>query len=182
MPAVGRVLTLERQQRDLSGNPAGPDGAQAHLDVLDQATEVVAAGQIVPDAAMPVRDFFRRALRDPAVEAAGENAARNITGNTTGGGTTRVFTPAGRAVDVEPQVVELRDLIPSHTNDFTPNPAYPHAEGVQPRERGRNASAAQVRDIVANLEPERLGTSPEAGQGSPIIDEPGQPFAHFCVV
>ncbi|MCK8787099.1 hypothetical protein M0638_22240 [Roseomonas sp. NAR14] len=79
------------------------------------------------------------------------------------------YTAAGRAVAVEPQVAELRDLIPSHLDDGRPNPAYPHAEGVQPRDRSRDASLAQVRDIAAKLEPERLGASPEAGTGAPIV-------------
>jgi hypothetical protein len=45
------------------------------------------------------------------------------------------YTPTGRAVLVEPRVVSLRKLIPSHDPDGRPNPAYPHAEGLQPRYR-----------------------------------------------
>jgi len=82
----------------------------------------------------------------------------------------RIHTPAGRSIAAEPQVVELRDLVPSHTDDMALNPAYPHGEGVQPRDRTRDASIAQIRDIAGNLEPERLRTSPEAGNGAPIVD------------
>jgi hypothetical protein len=46
------------------------------------------------------------------------------------------YTPTGRAVLVEPRVVALRSLIVSHGPDGWPNPAYPHAEGLQPRDRG----------------------------------------------
>lgn len=81
----------------------------------------------------------------------------------------RVFTPSGRAVGVRYEVAELSALTPSHTDDFAPNPAYPHAEGVQPRQRERDASRQQVEGIAAGLEPERLGRSSEAGSGAPII-------------
>jgi hypothetical protein len=86
------------------------------------------------------------------------------------GNEVRIHTPAGRSIAAEPQVVELRDLVPSHTDDGALNAAYPHDEGVQPRDRTRDASVSQVREIAANLEPERLRTSPEAGSGAPIVD------------
>jgi hypothetical protein len=81
----------------------------------------------------------------------------------------KVFTPIGRRVLVEPQVVELDTLVPSHLDDGSPNPAYPHAEGVQPRDRGAAPSRDQVRAIAAGLIPERLGPNVEAGQGAPIV-------------
>ncbi len=79
----------------------------------------------------------------------------------------RVFTPAGRGIDVRYEVVELADLVPSQTDDLTVNPAYP-AE-LQPRDRTRAASEAQIASIAGGLEPERLGRSPEAGSGAPIV-------------
>jgi hypothetical protein len=79
------------------------------------------------------------------------------------------YTPAGRPVLVEPQLMELDSLIPSHLEDGRPNPAYPHAEGVQPRDRGAAPSRDQVRGIAAALNPERLAPNPEAGFGAPIV-------------
>jgi hypothetical protein len=79
------------------------------------------------------------------------------------------YTPAGRAVLVEPQVVDLATLVPSHLDDGAPNPAYPHAEGVQPRDRGAAPSRDQVRAIAAGLIPERLAPNVEAGLGAPIV-------------
>jgi hypothetical protein len=79
------------------------------------------------------------------------------------------FTPAGRQVLVEPQVVELDSLVPSHLEDGNLNPAYPHAEGVQPRDRGAAPSQDQVRAIAASLIPERLTPNVEAGFGAPIV-------------
>jgi hypothetical protein len=76
--------------------------------------------------------------------------------------TKQVSTAAGNKVDVSLEVVELQDLI---TSD---NPEYP--QDLQPRERGDRASSEeQIQNIVANLDPERLGDSAEADRGAPII-------------
>lgn len=144
------LTVLDTLRREEAGNPAGPAQAEAHLAALDRATAAVASGRIAEDASLIVPPSAR------AAESAGANM--------------RVFTPTGRAVEVEPQVMELADLIPSHTDDFALNPAYPHSEGVQPRDRSRDASISQVQQIAGNLEPERLQPSPEAGQGAPIVD------------
>jgi len=79
------------------------------------------------------------------------------------------YTPTGRAVLVEPRVVELDRLIASHGPDGRPNPAYPHAEGLQPRDRSAAPSQDQVRTIAARLIPERLLPNVEARTGAPII-------------
>lgn len=152
---------------ELAGNPAGAGRVREHEAALDRATADTAAGldtasrveperPNVPNAA---RGFVERMLAD------GEG------GTATAGQPQRfnVFTPAGRAVLVEPQVVELRQLVPSHLDDGSQNPAYPHAEGVQPRDRGAAPSRDQVRAIAAGLIPERLAPNREAGFGAPIV-------------
>jgi hypothetical protein len=80
------------------------------------------------------------------------------------------YTPAGRAVMVEPRVVDLSRLVPSHDPEGRLNPAYPHAEGVQPRDRSAAPSAEQVRRIVAGFQPARLLPAVEAGAGAPIVN------------
>lgn len=72
-----------------------------------------------------------------------------------------------RAVDVRYELAELGDLVGSHDRDFRVNPDYP-AE-LQPRDRGSKAAREQVYDMAAKLEPERLGPSPEANSGAPIV-------------
>lgn len=83
------------------------------------------------------------------------------------------FTPAGQRIEALPEVVDLGSLIPSHTADGAVNPLYPHAEGLQPRDRGTAGSQDQVRAIAANLQPERLLPGPEAGAGAPLVDARG---------
>ena len=65
------------------------------------------------------------------------------------------FTPAGTKIGTDYGVADLADLTASHTPDLQPNPAYP--ADLQPRDRTRAASGAQIADMAANLQPERLG-------------------------
>lgn len=73
----------------------------------------------------------------------------------------RVATAGGESIDVQPVVVEADSLLTSDKAGFD--------QGMQPRDRDRAASQAQVRDIKANLDPERLGYSSEADRGAPIV-------------
>ena len=79
--------------------------------------------------------------------------------------------PAGGRTDVLYAIVELDHLIPSHTSDLLRNPNFP--EALQPRDRGRAASEAQIANIAANLEPALLGRTPQADAGAPIISRDG---------
>lgn len=71
---------------------------------------------------------------------------------------------------VEPRIVDLSRLVPSHDAEGRLNPAYPHAEGVQPRDRSAAPSGEQVRRIVAGFQPARLLPNVEAGAGAPIVN------------
>lgn len=83
------------------------------------------------------------------------------------------YTPGGQRIEARPEVVDLSALIPSHMADGSVNPLYPHAAGLQPRDRSTAGSQDQIQTIAANLQPERLGPSPEAGAGAPIIGADG---------
>jgi hypothetical protein len=78
-----------------------------------------------------------------------------------------VFTPSGAQVGVRYEVVPGNSLIASHTQDLNENPAFPSE--LQPRQRGRAASEAQIGSMAQNLQPERLGGSASAGEGAPIV-------------
>lgn len=80
---------------------------------------------------------------------------------------TATFTPSGRRVEVAYEVVDLDQLTTSHTDDLRTNPQYPPE--LQPRDRDRAASEAQITEIASKLEPERLGRSTDATTGAPIV-------------
>ncbi len=82
-----------------------------------------------------------------------------------------VYTPAGRRVEVGYQLVDDAALTVSHTSDLQPNPIYP--KELQPRQRERAASQAQIAEIAGQLQPERLGRNSEAGSGAPIVGQDG---------
>jgi N12 class adenine-specific DNA methylase len=77
----------------------------------------------------------------------------------------RVSTADGTAIDVAPVVVEASSLKTSQDAGYD--------KALQPRQRSRAASQAQVRDIASNLDPERLGYSAEADRGAPIVGPDG---------
>lgn len=80
-----------------------------------------------------------------------------------------VFTPDGMKIETQWRLVDLAGPdapIVSHTPDFRENPRYPQA--LQPRNRDRAASEAQVVEIAGKLNPERLGAG-GVGDGAPII-------------
>lgn len=83
----------------------------------------------------------------------------------------RVYDADGRSVGVNYEVVEARDLVTSHTDDFLPNANFPPE--LQPRARERPITQEQVINMSANLQPERLGPSPQADGGSPIVGPDG---------
>ena len=82
-----------------------------------------------------------------------------------------VYTADGRPVETRYALVELDDLVASHTPEGARNPRYPSE--LQPRERDRIASQAQIERIARELKPELLGDSPHAGEGAPIVGPDG---------
>ncbi|CAB4166451.1 hypothetical protein UFOVP843_30 [uncultured Caudovirales phage] len=85
-------------------------------------------------------------------------------------GSYSAYTPEGLRVDLRPEVVEASSLIASHDAGGVVNPAFPHAEGMQPRDRTAAASQAQIVEMASRFEPERLGPSSEASTGAPIVN------------
>jgi hypothetical protein len=71
-----------------------------------------------------------------------------------------ITTPTGMSIQVRPEIVDASQLV--------------RASGdLQPRDRTRSASDAQIEDIAINLDPRRLMYSPEADRGAPIVGPDG---------
>jgi len=83
----------------------------------------------------------------------------------------KALTERGTEIQVKWRLVEAQDLVTSHDDALKPRPDYP-AE-VQPRERGRAASEAQIASIENNIRPELLGENPKASDGAPIVGPDG---------
>ena len=122
----------------------GASGEAAHAEAIDATEKALFVGQPV----------------ELPASAEAEAAARRGT----------VFFPGG-SIDARYDVAEHSDLIASHDADFRVNPAYPPE--LQPRDRSGAPAQDQVNSIAANLEPDRLGPSPEANSGAPIVGPDG---------
>jgi len=149
---------LSQGMRDAKG--AGDMVEHRRLSILRGGVEDSLSGA----AADPAAQSAPSALADaaPADGAAG-TAAPNVGGN--------VYTASGQRVGVRYELADAGNLVTSHDANMTPNPAFP-AE-LQPRQRDRAASALQVQNIAARLEPERLGASSTATDGAPIVGPDG---------
>lgn len=104
-------------------------------------------------------------------QSAVDTAATSSTTSGTGKITERVSTKKGTKLDVEFELVDADDLSTSHLGNGIVNPEYP--EALQPRDRTKITSEAQIREIADTLEPEWLGSSPKAADGAPIIGDDG---------
>lgn len=87
------------------------------------------------------------------------------------GADTSAITERGHKIALKYLVSEANKLITSHDNNLKPNPKFP-AE-LQPRDRERAASEAQIARIENDIHPELLAESPKVADGAPIIGRDG---------
>ena len=87
------------------------------------------------------------------------------------GKTTNVVTPDNTEVEVQFEVVDRNQLIPSHDELLRENSQFP--QEAQPRNRAKVATEDQVQNIYNNLDPERLAENRLAAHGAPIIGADG---------
>lgn len=69
------------------------------------------------------------------------------------------------------KVVEANDLITSHQDNGQINEAFP--QELQPRDRSRSTSEAQIEQMSNELDPELLESSRKASDGAPIVGKDG---------
>lgn len=80
-----------------------------------------------------------------------------------------VKTAKGTKIDTVLALVEADKLIVSHSAGGQENPNYP--QELQPRDRSRDTSQAQIQRIANNLNPEDLGRNGRADSGAPIVGD-----------
>ena len=83
----------------------------------------------------------------------------------------RFGTESGAQLAGHWALAEADQLVTSHDEGLRQNPAYP--QQLQPRERSRAASEAQIARMVQRLQPERLAHSADAATGAPIVGADG---------
>lgn len=80
---------------------------------------------------------------------------------------TKAYTPEGKEVQAQWDVVDASDLVTSNTDSFTINPDFPASR--QPRDRTRASAQQQVNEIASKLQPNLLGESPDVSTGAPFV-------------
>ena len=112
-----------------------------------------------------------RLMREADELPRAEVAARQIKPNTRvldeARAQTKAYTPEGKEVQAQWDVVDASELVTSNTDSFTINPNFPASR--QPRDRTRASAQQQVNDIASKLQPNLLGESPDVSTGAPFV-------------
>ena len=87
--------------------------------------------------------------------------------DTPSGDTTTVKTARATTARVQYAWIPRSAVAASNDTSGNPNPDYP--QELQPRDRTRQASGAQIAQIAGALDPEQLGANPMADRGAPIV-------------
>lgn len=163
-PKVLAALEAEREAGRISDS-VYRGFARSERSESDSGGNGQAGGDVVPRVAQ--QGGGRRGNRVPvrAGDQAGQ-ARQEVAGNTA-----TVVTERGLSIPVRYKVVDARELVTSHDDALRVNPAFP-AE-LQPRDRTRAASEAQIARIEGAINPELLAESPKAADGAPVIGADG---------
>lgn len=126
------------------------------------------------------KDEFKTWLKDGDTKKPAGDLKNNDDGTLTNKGintaaqgkTEKVYTPGtNREIEVRHKVVEADSLTTSNDANGAVNPNFP--QHLQPRDRSRPTSIAQVHDIASNLNPKLLGENPSTASGAPIVSGDG---------
>ena len=108
---------------------------------------------------------------DMQARAEEETPAARVENGRLPGRTETTYLPDNTPLETQFRVMDAGQVRASNLPDGRENPDYD--PDLQPRDRSGQNSQVQVRNIAANLNPERLGSNPEAGSGAPIIGPDG---------
>lgn len=176
--ALARVL--KENIKSLADNPqALAKTAQAITNKrlnLEKATpedflEVLTAGDAQADnAANAPAKAAERTQKSDGRRSANEKALADIQQD----GGDYIVVGGGR-IGVSYEIAELSDVKASNSPDGAVNADFPAY--LQPRDRSDVASREQIQNMTANFTPERVGRSPTATEGAPVLTRDGYVLA-----
>lgn len=172
--AVDRMQALDNQAAEAEGSEAARlrnEAARAYTEARAALEGQPATGLQMPEtqvAEAPVTTQSDVAAAPQVVPAAPEAQAGRLPGRTE-----TTYLPDNTPLETQFRVMDASQVQASNLPDGRANPNYDAA--LQPRDRSAQNldSQIQVRRIAADLNPERLGSSPDAGSGAPIIGPDG---------
>ncbi len=147
-PLTGKAAEAARFAEVVNSTPMAPENRQALIDLF--AVDEAKAAELLARAGQIARG---------AEEARAALAAPGKIGGVAGNVTTATGADVTKEYSFRYRVVELDDVVASHTVPSAtappiPNPRYPAK--IQPRERERMASGLQVERIARDLAPDEL--------------------------
>lgn len=147
--------------------PATPKPDLSPQDVaavarFQEARDLPAAG--MPDARSAVAALDGEAMARAAIDSGQPLSSVADLPNLRGG---EIVWGDGQSLKTRWQVIEADKLVTSHDTAGTVNPLFPPE--LQPRDRSRPASQAQIAEISANLNPRLLMDAPTAREGAPVV-------------
>lgn len=153
------------EHKVMMGFNSQEDAVQAYSSNFDKGWKVG------PVRAMN-KDEFKSWLKDGDTKKPAGDTLTNEGTTQPQGKTEKVYTPgANREIEVRHKVVEADSLITSNDANGAVNPNFP--KHLQPRDRSRPTSIAQVHDIASKLNPKLLGENPSTASGAPIVSAEG---------
>lgn len=129
---------------------------------FQEARDLPAVG--MPDARSSVAALDGEAMARAAIDSGQPLSSVVDLPNLRGG---EIAWGDGQSLKTRWQVIEADKLITSHDTAGTVNPLFPPE--LQPRDRSRPASQAQIAEISANLNPRLLMDAPTAREGAPVV-------------
>lgn len=150
-PPVEPTITDEPVPTEVAGEPT-----------IEAVPGEIPAETPAPAPVAPVSE----AVETPSVEEAPQKRQKAIEAAPKGK-TQKVSTPGGTEVETEFALVEVADLIASNLDSGAINPAFP--QSLQPRDRTRPQSQAQIAQLANKLPADKLTQGTDVQRGAPII-------------
>lgn len=158
-PETPATEATSAAQTPITGETSTPTPAETATPETDPAADVAATAAGTPPDGTGPADI-------PTAEPSGGTPAPAEGRPVNPERVTTIDTPDNDPVDVETMVVEADELLTSDQE------GYP--QELQPRDRDRAASQAQIESIANRPNPRRLDQSPETDRGSPITGMDGR--------
>lgn len=157
---AGSSITVPLREADMPGNRRGSSPATSQA-------RTAPSGEIVTGTSSTSKN------RVPAGKESGSfiSTSDSILRDSPVGRETIATTERGVEIPVRYRMVDVSKLVTSHDDALRTNPAFP--QELQPRDRSRQSSEAQIARIENNINPELLAESAKASDGAPIIGSDG---------
>ena len=166
-PVAERITTESAEQLIQTTQQVG-ETAQQTSQQLEQQTD---SNNALAESTKRVGEAARRSAQQIGRQSVATNSATSQNNKNITFGSSGETYANGRAISFKYAVMSVDNLTMSHDAYGKKNPDYPTE--LQPRDRSRMISVAQILKIAQKINPTLLTSSPTAQNGSPIVSKDG---------